>query len=275
MKKKLTTLFLTLVVFSSPLWAAPDTTRSFPVYFNFGLNNKLLPATTTSISGVQLRVEGNMTHSIGMHLGFEMGLNDLVSNDIHWSLQSRLALFTVPVKFTGRLPKEFHGFDRDVTWAHSRYAAGVEGFIGVLRTSPLSKTWDIRLGAGVNITDYYLRPNHFDVRQIAVVDGIATQVTVLSPFTNTGPFGRGFSVISRDEQDLAFNPVFTVGFQKNNADFKGMQFDLRFCTTNNKITQNMFFQLGDTGNLEYRQSFVELNISYSILTNRKTSTFVN
>lgn len=275
MKKKLTILFVTTVISAASLWAAPDTTRSFPVYFNFGLNNKLLPASTTSISGLQLRVEGSTSHSSGLHLGFEMGLNDLVTSDIHWSMQSRLALFTVPVKFTGRLPKEFHGFDRDVTWAHSRYAAGVEGFIGFLRTSSLTKKWNIRLGAGANITDYYIRPNHFDVRQVAVVDGLPTQVTILSSFTDIGPFGRGFSVVSRDEQNLKFNPVFTVGFARKNADYRGMQFDLRICATQNEITQNMFFQLGDNGNLEYRQSFVELNISYSILTNRSTSTFVN
>lgn len=245
----------------------------FPIHAKLSLNQRVFEPPTTTISLQELKFNGLRSHSLGLGLGLEFGLNELDKTPTNWMITTSMNLFSVPLRYQATLPKDIHGFDRDVSWEFNRYSSGFEAVVGIIRESKLNDVWDIRLGIGANIQDMYFNSNKLEHSVTVIRDGQINSEQVFGiefdPF-----FGFGNPGSTREKQDLRFNTVYSVGVcadLNNNSQFVA---ELKVCHSGQNVIQPLNFLFGDTGEFVYKKSYVGIDLAYRFSMNSRLSSGV-
>ena len=173
-------------------------------------------------------------------------------------------MFSVPLRYSARMPKDIHGFDHDVSWDFERYAAGFEAGVGLVRQTELNKKWDIRFGLGANIQDMYINANKLGHSAVVTQDGITQPRQVVG--TAFDPFS--FGPAPRQKQDLQFNAVYSIGFSTKIDAHRMFLIDLRVCHSGQQIIEPYNFMFGDVAEFKYQKSFVGIDLTYRFSINR-------
>mgnify|MGYP001589430038 FL=1 len=235
-----------------------------PVHARIAITQKMLEKPECSVNIQELKFTGARSHSIGLGFGLDFGLNRLDSTQVQWILQASGNLFSVPLNYNARMPKDIHGFDYDVSWDFERYAAGFETSVGLIRQTQLNDKWDIRLGLGANIQDMYINSSKLQHSAVITQNGIAQAVQVVG--TTFDPFTFGSP--PRQKQDLQFNAVYSVGFSTTIDAHTTFLIDLRVCHSGQQILEPFNFMFGDVAEFKYQKSFVGIDLAYRFSINR-------
>lgn len=265
---KKTLILISLALLSLPTIAqeayVPD---RLPVLGKIILAQRINYAPETTLSKLDIDIKTYSTHSIGTGFGFDFFLTQPKPKKPIWALSSSLILSSAGVKYDATLPHERHGFDQDVSWSFYRVTTAVEGALGLKRIHPFRPKWCLSVGLGLNVQDAHIRERMLEQSVVTTMDGQTTHLTVVG--RNNGFFGFGFSN-NRTEQDIQFNPVFSVGLI-HKADHKYLCIDLRVCQSKQYVVEQFLLQFGEPGLLKYKKSFVGLDISWAFSLNNNIS----
>lgn len=269
MKTKLLVLTITFILVSASEFVYSQS--RYPVQARVSLNQRLFEPPETSLSLQELRFTGRRSHSMGMGVGVDFGLNQLESGKSNWILTTSMNVFTVPLRYDATMPKETHGFDHDVTWSFERYSSGFEAVLGIARETALNPKWNLRLGLGANIQDMYFSSSKLEHSAIISRNGSLTSERIFG--TNFDPF-FGFGSNPRQKQDLQFNAVYSVGFVGSLENDRQFIAEIKVCHSNQNIVQPLNFLFGDDGNFIYKKSYVGVDLAYRFSLNRSLSSGV-
>ncbi|MFT5723299.1 MAG: hypothetical protein ACI9JN_000408 [Bacteroidia bacterium] len=238
-----------------------------PIHAQVSICQKMMEKPENTVSIQELKFNGKRSHSIGLGVSVDFGLNQLGKSETLWMIHSSAYLFTVPIRYSARMPKDIHGFDADVNWTFERYVPGFEASLELLRQTKTSEKWSLRLGIGANIQDMYINPTVLQQSAIVIKDGIRQNQQVVDALFN--PFG--FGAVPRQKQDLRFNPVYTVGLCMDIDQNRQFVIDLRICHSGQSIVEPFNFLFGDTGDLIYKKSYVGIDLAYRFSLNDQLS----
>ncbi|MFT5512616.1 MAG: hypothetical protein ACI8SE_001014 [Bacteroidia bacterium] len=267
MKSKLTHLLTFLLVFL--LNQSVEGQSRFPVHGRLSISQKMFEKPECTVNIQELTFTGSRSHSVGLGFGIDFGLNPLNRENTLWILQSSGYLFSVPIKYTARMPKDIHGFDRDVAWDFTRYAAGFEASLGIIRQTKLNETWDLRIGLGGNIQDMYINSSILQHSALISKDGQTQPTQVVGSIFDPLSFGT----TPRQKQALQINAVYSIGFSKQISPERMFVIDLRICHSGQQIIEPFNFMFGDTSDFKYKKSYIGLDFTYRFSMNHTLSQF--
>ncbi len=244
-----------------------STSKRLPIEGQFILVQKVFKPVTITNSILEIDFTGKRTHSVGIGYSQDFTLSKNYKDKPYFQLHTAVYGTSATVKYDATLRADIHNLDQDATWSFQKQAFAVEGYVGISRNMHLNENMQLRFGFGFNLQDMFVNTNMLRVRTLITANGQTQQEQVVGAVDQF----FGFQPASRPEQDVHFNPVYTVGLRKKLPYDRTLVIDLRFCGSSQPMRVPYELNFGSTGELHYHKGYAGLSIGLTLPYNNTVS----
>ena len=260
MKKQLALLLVTVLI-GTVSFAQKDTKQGrLPVEGQFIVIQKIFKPVTITNSIQDIRFEGKRTHAIGFGYCQDFTLTKNYAEQGYLQLHTALYGTSATIKYDATLPAASHSLDSDVTWNFQRHAVALEGYLGISYNTPIKDRLLLRFGFGVNLQDVFVNSNMLRVRALVTANGVTSEEQIVG--VNDQFFG--FPESTRQEQDVHFNPVYTIGIKRKLENNRSFVADLRICSSAQPMRTPFELNFGSSGEFRYHKGYVGISLGLTI-----------